>query len=115
MSALFVCRKGTRLAPVVGTISSSTPRSCASSRAVSTSEPVDLSAASHAVGRHAQVDSHAQLLGGQDVLQLIGAGGGGQAQGQRGGERGAGRADGGLAGVAVLHGGLLFIDLGMPR
>ncbi|CKT01478.1 Uncharacterised protein [Mycobacterium tuberculosis] len=43
MSALSVCRKGMRLAPVVGTISSSRPRLLASSRAVSTSEPVALS------------------------------------------------------------------------
>lgn len=46
MSALPVCRNGTRLAPVVGTISSVTPRPLASRRAVSTSEPVGLSAAS---------------------------------------------------------------------
>src|SRR5882672_7053819 len=40
MSALLVCSIGMRVGPVVVTISSSTPRSLASSRARSTSEPV---------------------------------------------------------------------------
>ena len=46
MSALPVCRLGMRVAPMVGTTSSSTPRSLASSSATSSSEPVGFMVAS---------------------------------------------------------------------